>query len=453
MKPVQKPISNKPTSCNEVSSTCVTWDGPALSFACMNIEICKGDSINVALYELFKMMCVALEKTDISLIDSTCLFDLPSEPNTLEELLNLIIRKLCDQDIRVLSLEDVENRTYSANLPYCLQNINDVLTVTKLPIDEYFNKIASKICSINTETDAFITRFDEIILTELPALETEINSICGTPQNLLVTPICSVTPPDPILVTKALEALESVFCSYKNFTGTPSELAIALTRDCPDLGNLPALSNAGILSDIYGWIDNPINVAQSINNLWLTICDMRAAIRNVLVGCCNFSPCLSFDIFYTLQFEPIPQPTYVDIIFNDGVYPPPSPMPGLNGPQTIVRSLDRLSNYVGSGLPPAWIAADFPTIGNVIITIDDGSGEIIVDTGFSIVALMFYNGTTNFGTYRFFLPSDFDMASTSKSIKIEFDYRWDNPSPPVPGGTSCDDCGCCCTYSIINGIY
>lgn len=94
MKPIQKPVNNKVTSCEDVSSTCVIWDGPALSFACMNIEICKGDSINIALYELFKMMCQLLEKTDISLIDSTCLFDLPSEPDTFEELLNLIIQKL-----------------------------------------------------------------------------------------------------------------------------------------------------------------------------------------------------------------------------------------------------------------------------------------------------------------------------------------------------------------------
>ena len=338
MKPIQKPVNNKVTSCEDVSSTCVIWDGPALSFACMNIEICKGDSINIALYELFKMMCQLLEKTDISLIDSTCLFDLPSEPDTFEELLNLIIQKLCDQDITVLSLEDVENRTYSANLPYCLQNVNDVLTVTKLPIDQYFNKVAFSMCEPIAQLDDNLIEIADIQV-QIALLDDEITAACAPIAGLEVTPVCSA-PAIPTLINKALEALESAFCSYRNFTGTPDELSKAIALDCPNLNTLSALSNTNTMSDIYGWVNTPTNVAQSMNNLWLTICDIRSAIRNTLIGCCEFSPCLSFVVFYELQFDLINN-QWMDIIFNDGVYPiiPPL-MPGLNGTQTIIKDLN-----------------------------------------------------------------------------------------------------------------
>lgn len=454
MKPVQKPISNKPTSCNEVSSTCVTWDGPALSFACMNIEICKGDSINVALYELFKMMCVALEKTDISLIDSTCLFDLPSQPDTLEELLNLIIRKLCDQDIRVLSLEDVENRTYSASLPYCLQTIGDTLTVTKLPIDEYFTKVASKICEELDDIDQFEAQIPGLF-AETTALLNQINIACAPVQNLDVTPICSA-PSVPTPVNIALEALEQAFCSYQNFTGTSADLLAAISYDCPpDINNLPALSNAGTLSQLYGWIDNPISAAQSMNNLWLTICDIRSAIRNQFVGCCSSSPCLAFRVFYSLSVDPSPTPQWINIIFNDGIPIPPSPMPGLNGPRSEVRDYTGAAPaFTGLGPQPAWIATNYPTMGNVFITLDDGTTATTVDTGVDFPTLISFPSN---GVYQFLFPAGFDQSSPNKTIKIEFNYTWNNPSPPIPppqpGFNTCDGCDCCCNVTILNRIY
>lgn len=453
MKPIQKPVNNKVTSCEDVSSTCVIWDGPALSFACMNIEICKGDSINIALYELFKMMCQLLEKTDISLIDSTCLFDLPSEPDTFEELLNLIIQKLCDQDITVLSLEDVENRTYSANLPYCLQNVNDVLTVTKLPIDQYFNKVAFSMCEPIAQLDDNLIEIADIQV-QIALLDAEITAVCAPIAGLEVTPVCSA-PAIPTLINKALEALESAFCSYRNFTGTPDELSKAIALDCPNLNTLSALSNTNTMSDIYGWVNTPTNVAQSMNNLWLTICDIRSAIRNILIGCCVNSPCLSFIVFYELVFD-TNNNQWMDIVFNDGVYPPPSPMPGLNGTQTIIKKLNSPLYYDGSVVAPGWIATDFPTIGNVIITINDGSSDIVLDTGFTIVDLMYFAGPTG-GKYRFNYTPDYDYNAPVKSIKIEFDYTWLNTSPPIyvppPAVATCEECACCCTYSITNGIY
>lgn len=155
-------------------------------------------------------------------------FDLPSEPNTLEELLNLIIRKLCDQDVRVISLEDIENRTYSAILPYCLQNISDTLTVTKLPLDEYFNKVAFNIC---LQLDQISDLQDSVaaIQPELANISSEIQGICEPITGLEVTPVCS-GPAVPTPIDTALEALEAAFCSYKNFTGTPQELKDAIAK-------------------------------------------------------------------------------------------------------------------------------------------------------------------------------------------------------------------------------
>jgi hypothetical protein len=322
------------------------------------------------------------------------------------------------------------------------------LTVTKLPIDQYFNKVAFSMCEPIAQLDDNLIEIADIQV-QIALLDAEITAVCAPIAGLEVTPVCSA-PAIPTLINKALEALESAFCSYRNFTGTPDELSKAIALDCPNLNTLSALSNTNTMSDIYGWVNTPTNVAQSMNNLWLTICDIRSAIRNILIGCCVDSPCLSFIVFYELQFDPNNQ--WMDIVFNDGVYPAPSPMPGLNGTQTIIKKLDRSTYYDGSGVAPGWIATDFPTIGNVSITINDGSGDIVLDTGSTLVDLMYFAGPTG-GKYRFNYTPDYDYNAPVKSIKIEFTYEWLNPAPPVPGGTTCEECGCCCTYSIINGIY
>ena len=41
------------------------------------------------------------------------------------------------------------------------------------------------------------------------------------------------------------------------------------------------------MSSLEGWNTQVNNVAQSLQNMWLTLCDMRAAIKDIQTNCCT----------------------------------------------------------------------------------------------------------------------------------------------------------------------
>ena len=484
--------SNKSTGCTETATSCVTWDGPNISIDCLGVQIYKGESISPILHGSFKNLCILLEKINVNDLDLKCLLQISAEERSIKSLFNSIIDKLCIEDAKLKELENTIEETYSANLPYCLQDFNDQLTITKLELPEYYQKLALRICLYLTDLALLNQQVGSTsaIWAELDDLELQINTLCNTItedvyptctdttsakfeiQNitntifteLLVTTstphgfstgnfvnIYGVTPSyynitnvqilvnsptqftvvgpngaippyvsggitlisNAMPVQVAYQLLEKSFCSLKNFTGTYEELNIAVNADCPNLGNLPRLSNSGTMSTIYGWQDYPGTVAQSMNNLWLTICDMRTAIRNVLGSCCSTSPCFSFDLGYTLNFDL--NNTYVDIVFYDT---------DSGTAYCKIQDLARTVTYDGS-IPviPSWIAFDFPYVSNLLITLDDGSGPITIDTGNT---LQYWMNVSNGGFYTLTYPVGYDPTAINKSITFSFNYYYNH---------------------------
>jgi hypothetical protein len=425
MKPLGKPVNNQVKSCDEVTANCVIWDGPNISADCLGIQIYQGDSIAPIIYNTYKNFCRLIEKTDLSQVDSSCIIDLASQPTNIVDLINLINEKLCENNIRIIKEETKAITEYSANLPYCLQIKSDTITITRLPLNEHLEKVATLLCDELFDLEDIKVELDPSgeIYSDLEDLDVLIQAQCNQVNNP-ITPICTaVGPPVPIPVEEAYALLEKAFCTFKNFTGTPEELFIAIARDCPNLNDLPALSNSGLMKDIYGWIDNPVNVAQSINNLWLTICDLRSALRNLLLGCCDDSPCLSFDVGYKLSFDPNNQ--YVDITFQDTYNVPPSFTPT---DLSVIRDLDRTTAYAG-GIIPGVLTTDFPTVGNLRVIINDGTAQTTIDTGQNIFYWMNVAATPGGPaafTYRLVYPVGYDPTAPVKTLTIEFDYTYVN---------------------------
>jgi hypothetical protein len=201
-----------------------------------------------------------------------------------------LIERLCIEADKVNQLEDTITKLYTANLPYCLQDFNDQLTITKLPLPEYYQKVAAQICLYLADI-AMLDDEYALFPAQLIALDTAITNLCSSATQL-VTPVCTnnaIENPSggPVTVDKALTWLELAFCSLRNYTGTQPNLLSAIARDCPNLGNKKRLSNTGNMDSIVGWVDSPSTLADSLNNLWLTICDMRLAAQRVKdSGCC-----------------------------------------------------------------------------------------------------------------------------------------------------------------------
>ena len=98
-------------------------------------------------------------------------------------------------------------------------------------------------------------------------------------------------------VDVVLQNLESTFCDYKNVLGTTTDLTKTYGQPfvCVN-GSTKQLMNPKVgMSNMTGWNNTPTSVAQTIQNMWLTICDMRGAVKAILDTCCQVS-CESISI-------------------------------------------------------------------------------------------------------------------------------------------------------------
>jgi hypothetical protein len=134
-----------------------------------------------------------------------------------------------------------------------------------------------------------------------------------------VTPECLLTPGTPVQMNVLLDELEAQFCTLRGVLGTNNALTAAAAQQCANLGAQNALSQAGTLSSLAGWNGSISNLAQSFQNLWITVCDMRAAI-NDLKNCCSQVDCTQFILSYTASANSLRQEVYLD--FNPGTIIP-----------------------------------------------------------------------------------------------------------------------------------
>ena len=275
--------------CNPISSNCVVWQGPDVP--CINI--CTGDTVSDVVAKLATELCEVLDQTSLSNLDLSCLnLDPQDVPTNFTELQQLIIDELCSLGGRCTSLEGSgggsSSSTITATLPTCLQYTNqqnDLVTV--LPIDEYAELVAARVCTLISDITTINSTLNNHE-TRIINLETTVGGGGGSSSIPQVTPEC-VLPAVPTDIDVVVEALEEQFCIIKSATGESTALLAATTYQCPGLNVEPALSTAGTMSSLQGWNTSVSNVAESLTNMWLTICDIRAAVKQIQQTCCTFN--------------------------------------------------------------------------------------------------------------------------------------------------------------------
>ena len=269
--------------CNPISSNCVVWQGPDIP--CINL--CTGDSVSDVVAKLATELCTLLDQTSLTNLDLSCL-NLASQdiPTDFSELQQLIIDELCALRGRCTTLEDDgggsgSSSTVTATLPVCLRPTinNDLITV--LPIDEYAELVAAKVCTLISD----ITTIKSTLTSHNVRITTLENAATSTTSIPKVTPVC-VLPPVLTDIDEVVEALEQEFCELTTVTGSSTALLSATTYQCQGLNTDNKLFGSGTMSTLEGWNTTPTTVAQSLTNLWLTICDIRAAVKNIQTTCC-----------------------------------------------------------------------------------------------------------------------------------------------------------------------
>lgn len=307
-----KPLNANDPTCNPISSNCVIWQGPDIPC----IKLCKGDSVSVVVYKLATELCTLLEQTDVSVYDLDCLIT-GCGPSNFQQLVQLLIDKIC-ACCSVTPTPPNPNRSdldTEVVVAPCFQYTNSTGDlVTTMTILDYVIAIGNKVCNLVSE----INTINDILIQyniRITALENAPPPVLVLPK---VTPNCLLSPPStPVDMNIALQELIVQYCALVIATGSGSEILTALTYECVNLSNLPQLSNpVSNMGSLPGWNTTVSNLADSITNMWLTICDMRAAISNIQSTCCP-SGCDLIDVTMTGYISG----STVHLVFN-GTIPP-----------------------------------------------------------------------------------------------------------------------------------
>ena len=432
MQPIKSNITSTGKCLNPVTTKCVVWDGPDIT--CLDgTTLCKGQNVETTLFTLATKLCeiyTALSLEDINtcinnINDGTSVSIGPT--SSIKEVFSAIIKKLCTLDGRVQTLEDTPCLEQVAIVPECLRtqatsypSYNPV-TFT-LPLQYYAELVANSVCGLLIDITALQLNA-ESINQQIDDLWAQLEGCSSTSQNF-VLPTCTynwtVSPSgDPVTIQTAFSWLEADYCTLRGLLGSNSEITSAVNSQCASLASETTLAPGlgGTMSTLPGWSNNPTTVANAITNMWLTVCDMRSYISDVLSLCCRsmcdylqvgFTPLWSTDgTSVKISFVEPTNPT----TYEDGNIPPAPTSPW---------------SANGLTLPP-WALAQFPTASqtNVQFILDDGNGY-----GFSVSSAKKINTWAQLASgaqfqinFSALAPVGYDQTSINQTITITFDYE------------------------------
>ncbi len=281
--------------CEPVSSNCVIWQGPDIPC----IQLCKGDSITDVTARLAKELCTIMEYLKVTNYDMGCFDPVCPTLTNFQELVQFIINQLCvlqtcceansgTTQISLRSSEKVLTNETQITVASCFQFVNETGdTVTTMTLEDYARAIGTRVCSLILDIANLNTR-----VTSLESRVTTIEETCCNDPEVELPLISScVLGPNPggWPFLAVLQALETQFCELKAATGTPNALYLAIAKQCAGLDTQQSLAMPGTnMASLPGWVtqSNYTNMSNSLNNMWITICDLRAAVLS-LAECCQ----------------------------------------------------------------------------------------------------------------------------------------------------------------------
>jgi hypothetical protein len=149
-------------------------------------------------------------------------------------------------------------------------------TITQLVHNQFTLRLANQYCTLKATVDAQAST--------LTTYNTRITALENRPALTLptVTPNC-ILPSTPTAMNVVLDELEAQYCTLRSVLGTNAGLTAAVGQQCQNLASQNALSQPGFVSGLSGWVPSTGDalsgtVAGAVKNLWVVLCDMRAAI-------------------------------------------------------------------------------------------------------------------------------------------------------------------------------
>jgi len=427
MQPVKSDITSSGKCLNPVNTKCVVWDGPDIT--CLDgTTLCKGQTIDITLYTLATKLCdiyTALSLEDINtcinnINDGTSVSIGPT--SSIKEVFSAIIKKVCTLDTRVTELENSPCLEQIAVVPECLRTqaasypSYNPINFT-LPLQYYAELVANSVCGILIDITG-LQNNALIINQQIADLWTALDT-CSNATQSTVLPTCTynynINPAGgPVTVQTAYSWLEADFCTLRGAVGTTTEITNAVNTQCANLANEDRLSGSGTMSSLSGWVDNPISIADTLSNLWLTVCDMRTEVARIVDTCC-FSMCDYLGVGYVTSWSP--DGTELTISFID----PTNPVVYTSG--LVPPAVGSPFSADGTTPLPAWATTQFPLASQspVLLTLSDGSITFTISTG-DLINNWAQSSTQFVVDFTTMAPPGYNQTSLDQQLQITFSY-------------------------------
>lgn len=302
--------SDTQAGCNPVSSNCVIWQGPDIPC----ITLCRGDSISDVTYKVATELCTLVDQLDLVNFDVSCFPPICPKPENITDLIQFILDQLCAIETGTTPVGSAKSLVGSSTtdcedvfacqitVATCFQYTNSFGDlVTQMSLTDYATAIANKVCEIVDD----ITTINATLITLSNRIEVfEDCDACNPVIPPIEIPTSCLSAETNIPIETFVEDLEAAFCALQTATGNPTLIAGAIAQQCINLDTTPTLNNAAVTYNaLPGWVNagSYNTMADAVNNIWITICDIRTAVQSVVTNCCNPS-CADVDITMTSSF-------------------------------------------------------------------------------------------------------------------------------------------------------
>jgi hypothetical protein len=288
--------SGTTNGCDNISSNCVVWQGPDITC----IDLCTGDTITDVTHKLATKVCKLITdgvtaNPSLAGLDLTCLKIPGITPTELVPVLQAMVVQICantgtgqvpNSSSNLSSSSQVQADLPIMTLPACLQ-YNDASgnPVTTLRLDLFATLISQQVCTnlasiqvINTTLTSYSSRLDVLEACVLPCSSTVVEK--------QVVPTCIINVGVLTDVSVLLLALEVRFCALETAVGLPAAINLAIGQTTITSSTLSLSGNRAAYGALGGWNSTVTSLAQSVQNSWIVMDDLYAAVANIQTNCC-----------------------------------------------------------------------------------------------------------------------------------------------------------------------
>lgn len=279
-----KPLNYDNSPCSPISSNCVIWQGPDIPC----IKLCAGDTVSDVVFKLATELCTVLDTLNVTNYDLSCFNLTACGPNDFQALIQFLIEQICALQTAT-GTTATTTTTRSEDLLVTVAPCFVVGGVTVMTVSEYAQAIGIKVCSLVSQIDT--------INSQISNLDIRVTNLENAPVPTFTLPkvsvnecdlSASITAPGSYEMDQVLDALINDttygFCALRNATGMPSDILAAVTSQCINDSDISLVYGTPFSTAYSGsWI--PVvtvsTIADAINNIWISICDVYQYVSTI----------------------------------------------------------------------------------------------------------------------------------------------------------------------------